>query len=162
MNGLLEITRVTLPSSCVEEFYKHLRAFGKKHLEGVALLAGKRDGNSFNVSMTIVPAQKSYSLESGLLYSVDGGELFRINKYLYGKGLTLISQVHSHPTEAYHSETDDAFPIVTVLGGLSIVIPDFAFGPISMETWAVYRLLPKTGWTELNQNEVSDLITIIS
>ena len=83
MTGFLNITNINLPFKCVEEFYQNLRNAGRKRLEGVALLAGKAKGSTFNVTATIIPAQTSYNLESGLLYSVNGEELFRINKWLY-------------------------------------------------------------------------------
>jgi hypothetical protein len=45
-------------------------------------------------------------------------------------GLGIRVQVHTHPGEAFHSPIDDAFPIIHTTGFLSLVIPNFAFGPI--------------------------------
>lgn len=42
-------------------------------------------------------------------------------------------QVHTHPGSAYHSATDDAFPVVHTPGFLSLVIPRFAHGPIGFD-----------------------------
>jgi hypothetical protein len=42
-------------------------------------------------------------------------------------------QVHTHPGEAFHSPTDDAFPIIHTVGFLSLVIPNFALGPVGFE-----------------------------
>ena len=42
-------------------------------------------------------------------------------------------QVHTHPFEAFHSPTDDKFPIVHTPGFLSLVIPNFARGPVGFE-----------------------------
>jgi hypothetical protein len=109
---------------------------------------------------TIIPAQNSYQLESGLLYSVPGEELFRINKLLYEHQLTLIAQVHSHPGAAYHSDTDDAYPIVTVQGGLSIVVPNFGHDAFDLDDWAVYRLSDKNEWKLLEEGEVRELIKV--
>src|SRR5260370_111004 len=39
-------------------------------------------------------------------------------------------QVHTHPGEAFHSPTDDAYPMIHTVGFLSLVIPNFALGPI--------------------------------
>jgi hypothetical protein len=39
-------------------------------------------------------------------------------------------QVHTHPSEAFHSPTDDDYPIVHSTGFLSLVIPNFAQGPV--------------------------------
>ena len=43
------------------------------------------------------------------------------------------AQVHTHPRDAFHSETDDNWPIVRLEGFLSLVIPNFAAGPVSFE-----------------------------
>jgi hypothetical protein len=40
-------------------------------------------------------------------------------------------QVHTHPGAAFHSPTDDAFPLIHDAGFLSLVIPDFAQGEVS-------------------------------
>ena len=162
MSGLLNISSINIPSRCLEEVYTHLRKVGIKRFEGVALWAGAPAGeSSFDITTTIIPNQTSYNHENGLLYTVDGDELYKINVWLYQNKLTLMSQIHSHPGAAYHSDTDDAFPIIAVNGGLSIVIPNFGFDELSIDTWAVYRLIPDKGWLELSDSEVKALINII-
>jgi hypothetical protein len=42
-------------------------------------------------------------------------------------------QVHTHPGAAYHSATDDEFPVIHTPGFLSLVIPNFALGDISFD-----------------------------
>ncbi len=39
-------------------------------------------------------------------------------------------QVHTHPREAFHSSTDDNFPLIHTPGFLSLVIPNFGLGPV--------------------------------
>src|SRR5437016_2582618 len=41
-------------------------------------------------------------------------------------GLYVVSQVHTHPEEAFHSHADDRWAIVRHVGALSIVLPRFA------------------------------------
>ena len=42
-------------------------------------------------------------------------------------------QVHTHPREAFHSLTDDQFPLLSDVGFLSLVIPNFAMGPVGFK-----------------------------
>ena len=63
------------------------------------------------------PKQTAYRLASGLCVRVEADELHRLNVWLYENAERLAIQVHSHPTEAFHSDTDDAYPMVTTLGG---------------------------------------------
>jgi hypothetical protein len=43
------------------------------------------------------------------------------------------AQIHTHPTEAFHSATDDTYPAVHMPGLFSLVIPDFAQGAVTLE-----------------------------
>lgn len=42
-------------------------------------------------------------------------------------------QVHTHPRRAFHSVTDDRFPIIHKPGFLSLVLPDFGLGPVGFD-----------------------------
>ncbi len=159
-NGYLNIEKIIMPHKCLVEAYNHMREAGKRRLEGVALFAGKEEGTTFKIETTIVPEQQAMSLEDGLLYAVDGEELHRINVWLYENKMSLMAQIHSHPSRAYHSSTDDAYPIVATVGGISIVVPDFASRAIDIATWAVFRLSQTKGWVELNATEKNNLFEI--
>lgn len=158
--GFLDIEMVHLPKSCAQEAIEALYKAGTRGVEGVALFAGMREGNTFSITQTIIPRQKAGAVEDGLIYVVSGEELERIGLALYDNGLQLFAQIHSHPGAAYHSETDDAYPIVTVLGGISIVVPNFARGCVRISEWAIYRLLPITGWTEVTGKQKEGLFVI--
>jgi hypothetical protein len=161
MKKLSQIRKVYISSFHIHQVYEHLQNVGKKGLEGVALWTGTHQSNTeFLIQTTLIPLQKAYSSEDGLLYFVGEEELERINLWQYENKQTLIAQIHSHPTIAYHSETDDAYPIVARLGGISIVVPYFGFKGFSIEDWAVFRLFPE-GWIELSNKETMNLIEII-
>jgi len=160
MSDFQEISTITVPIRCVEHIYEHLRSAGREGVEGVGLWFGRQEGKLFTICTSLIPAQKSYRLEEGLLYQVGSEELYRINKWAYEQNLVLLVQLNSHPGTAYHSATDDAYPIVATLGGLSIVIPNFGSDPIDKKYWKVYRLKAK-GWKELTEYEVGKLFQII-
>lgn len=58
-------------------------------------------------------------------------------------------QVHTHPGEAFHSETDDAFPLMVHAGFLSLVIPDFAMGPVGFGSAYLTEIQPDGTWREM-------------
>lgn len=158
--GYLNIKKIVLPHKCLEEAYTHMRQAGHKRLEGVALFAGKEKDSIFTIEHTIVPVQKAMNIENGLLYAVEGDELYKINVWLYENKMSLVAQIHSHPGRAYHSDTDDAYPIVATVGGISIVVPDFASRAVDISTCAVYRLSVENIWVELNSIERNNLLEI--
>jgi hypothetical protein len=88
---------------------------------------------------------------------VDGDELHRLNVWLFDHHELLGAQVHSHPHEAFHSETDDTYPIVTGRGGLSLVVPRFGRFGVRGEGVAWYRL-GTSGWHELSRIDAQRLI----
>jgi hypothetical protein len=162
MSGYLQIDKIIMPRDCLVIAYDHMRKAGQERLEAVALFAGKEAGAVFTIEKTILPRQRAVSLEDGLLYAVDGDELHRMNVWLYENNMSLIAQIHSHPTKAFHSATDDKFPIVATVGGISIVAPDFATGPVDLESCAIYRLIPDKGWVKMEIAKVRQFIQLIS
>lgn len=161
MSGFLDIKCFEFQNECLSEAYSFLKKAGNKYYEAVALFAGKVDGSNAIISEVICPLQECSRSEYGLMYTVDGKELHRINLWLYENKLKLIAQIHSHPNEAFHSETDDEFPIAATLGCLSIVVPFFAQNPLNHFEWAYFRLFSEAFWEELNQTEIKKIIKII-
>jgi hypothetical protein len=159
--GFLDLDRVLVPWSLALAANDHLRTVGRRGCEGFALWAGRREGDEFRVVETVIPAQQGLRSPNGVCVTVDREELFRLNVYLYERGLTLIAQLHSHPGQAYHSETDDTFPIATTAGAFSLVIPDFAVQPFTLNNCATYRLIPGRGWVEIDPLVVRDLIHLV-
>jgi hypothetical protein len=157
-HGFLEIEQFGFKAEVINKAYEFLAHAGKERFEAVALFAGTVSGATALVTEAILPLQKSYKLESGLMYHVEGEELHRINVWLYKNKLKLLGQIHSHPTEAYHSETDDEYPIISTVGGLSIVVPNFARGKMKHDEWAYYRLSQEGQWVEVNFESLIKII----
>jgi hypothetical protein len=61
-------------------------------------------------------------------YDLDDAWLHRFWVALGESGRSVRAQVHTHVTVAFHSGTDDTFPIVHTPGFLSLVIPNAAAG----------------------------------
>jgi hypothetical protein len=160
--GFLDVRQIRVPIGVVHEVHAHLRHVGRLGLEGVAFWAGRQEGVIFEVTDPVIPTQRTgRTADGGLAVIVDGEALFRMNVWLHRHQLTLIAQVHSHPGDAYHSDTDDAYAIQTRVGGLSIVVPDFAHAPFSLQTVAVHRLTPGGVWQLLSPTDVLTLIQVV-
>ena len=59
------------------------------------------------------------------------------------------AQIHTHPGAAFHSEIDDAFPIVHSAGFLSLVIPSFARGGANLEGAFLAERTSEGEWREV-------------
>lgn len=161
MSGFLDVVGIEVPRSAVEEAIAHLREVGASGYEGFSLWAGKVQGQLFRVEQNIVPIQYGQRSPDGVCVRVGPEELHRVNVWLYQNGMVLIAQLHSHPTEAYHSDTDDAFPIATTVGSFSIVVPNYARGPFCFKKCAIYRLMPRRGWVFVDRNETERMFRIL-
>ena len=160
MKGYTHINSITLSQEILVKAYEFLRYAGTKGVEGICLFAGQMNETTFIIKETIIPRQKGYILEQGLMYAVESDELHNLNVWLYENEMQLIAQIHSHPREAYHSLADDRYPIVDSYGGISIVVPDFASGQVSLFDTAIYRLSLSKTWDKLTSQEVKSLFIV--
>lgn len=79
-------------------------------------------------------------------YAVNDTWLTEFWKRLAASRMSVKAQIHSHPSEAFHSATDDRWPIVSQPGFLSIVVPDFGIGEANFDRAWVGRLRPDGEW----------------
>lgn len=148
--------------SVIDFTERFLADVGRRGYEGMVLWGGRRtpDACSVEIVHAVAPKQRAARGDDGVMVAVAGDELFRINADFYHRDLLLCAQVHSHPTEAYHSDTDDAFAVVTIPGGLSLVVPWYARYGIDAETTAIYRLSRDGEWVHVPPDEAVELIFI--
>lgn len=71
--------------------------------ESCAILLGKREKNEFVIG-EVVPAQNRDS--SSIRFTIEDDRLFEIYKLADEKNLSVIGIFHSHPSDAYPSNTD--------------------------------------------------------
>jgi hypothetical protein len=159
MRGLDGLARVDIPSRVVVGTQEDLREIGQDGNEGFALWIGNVVDRIAYVKGVLLPPQTPIKNEDGVGYLLDSSTLFAINQFLAKRQMRLIAQIHTHPTEAYHSAMDDKYAIVTVEGGFSLVIPDFARGPADIMTWAHYRLL-SGHWQRMTEHDVTSLFEL--
>jgi len=140
-----------VPLQLLDQVLEALQEAGRHGYEAFILLGGHLVGEKrFEFLSVYLPEQKTSRGAEGLLIVVDGDALFRANRAFYRRGQILGAQIHSHPASAYHSSTDDTYPLVTLLGGLSGVVPDFGEGGRArLDYWAWYRLVGVGQWAPI-------------
>lgn len=158
--NLADVQRFEVAADIVTRTEEAVRRAGADGYELFVLWTGALVGDTFTIRTPHVPAQTSHRLETGLCVRVEGDELHRLNRWLYEAGEVLAVQVHSHPTHAYHSDTDDTYAMVTQLGGLSIVLPDFGAHGFADPGVATYRL-NTSGWQRLRNRPAARLLRVI-
>ncbi len=157
--ALHQVSHVAVSPAIVQSTLAELQRFGRAGNEGLVLWLGGVEGATARVERLLVPPQESIQSEDGVGYFVTSQTLVALNRFLNETKLRLLAQVHSHPGEAYHSPTDDAYAIVTAEGGLSLVVPDFGLAPADVRAWAVHRLRDGV-WEFLEEDEVESLFQL--
>ena len=153
------VRRFRIKASAIRETEEAIRTAGQDGYELFVVWSGTRDYDAFKVAKVHVPEQASYKLDTGLCVRVEGSELHRLNVWLYEAQQVIGVQVHSHPADAYHSYTDDTYPIATLEGSLSIVLPFFGRDGWRSSDIVVYRL-EQGRWLKLT-GYLSDLIEVV-
>lgn len=156
---LADVEVVRLTQGVLVETVRALQDFGRQGNEGLVLWAGHIDATVATVQRALVPPQEPIRSEEGVGYFVTQETLFSLNRFLSENRLRLIAQVHSHPTEAYHSSTDDRYAIVATEGGFSLVVPYFGRSAHTPAEWAVYRL-SNACWQELTPKATQQVFQV--
>ena len=81
--------------------------------------------------------------------TIHDGWITKFWNELADRGLGVRVQVHTHPGAAFHSPTDDAFPLIHEVGFLSLVIPDFAFGEVGFDGAYLTEIQADGGWRQV-------------
>jgi hypothetical protein len=158
MTDFESIARIEVPVPAFARGYQFLRKAGKLGYEGLVLMVGIPVDTTFRVKDLWIPKQHGVRTPEGVCVTVDAPEMHRINVELYKSNLRLIGQIHTHPTDAYHSAMDDENAIARTTGSVSIVVPDFAARPFRIAECAHYRLTPGGMWSEIDAPDAERLL----
>lgn len=139
--------RYQIPHQILEDTFQHFRQCGK----------GRRECQVVWTSSWSRPELISESIHTGHRAHVGGFEvdddwLSRLWLDLAEKNIGVRIQVHTHPREAFHSYTDDQYPIVHTPGFLSLVIPDFAMGSVSLRNAFLAEIDKGGKWRQVSIN----------
>jgi proteasome lid subunit RPN8/RPN11 len=117
-----------LRRAVLEETFSHLRSCGVGRRECVAYWLGPRAAEG-EATEVVHPRHTA----TATAYDVDGAWLNELWLRLARDELDLRAQVHTHPGSAFHSSRDDDMAAIQIAGFRSLVIPNFALGPVSLD-----------------------------
>jgi hypothetical protein len=132
-----------LSTSVLDRTFEALRKCGAGKRECVVYWTGP--SNQDLVDCVDHPLHKSWPYG----YQVSDNWLTSFWFALADSRRSVKAQVHTHPGRAFHSTTDDKFPIVSQAGFMSIVIPNFATGEQSLDSAWIGCLQTDGGWQHL-------------
>jgi hypothetical protein len=133
-----------LNGGVLEATFKHFRACGCGRRECQVLWLSSWDSPE-HITRVVHPRHKAHL--GGFV--LDDQWLSDFWLELGNTNMGIRVQVHTHPGEAFHSPTDDEFPIIHKPGFLSLVIPNFGLGPVGFGQAFLTEIQPDGGWQEV-------------
>jgi hypothetical protein len=157
------ISRYLIPLEIISTTQSYLKKLGSENLEGIAYWTGIFKGSEAIVRNVIFPADYANNSAGSFAFSsVDLETAFKVGNEIHKRKEYLLLQLHTHPYEAFHSFTDNNYPISHRVGFISIVIPHFARFPMEdRSTWKVYKYKGKGKWRPLGKREVTKKFIIV-
>lgn len=154
-----DVEAFSIPRGVLKAAEAFLRERGRLGAEGVVLLGGATRSGGVLLNTLVIPGQVAYIFEDGVCVDVPGSSAARAIAVLSACGSPVYVKIHTHPTNAYHSEADDANPLMRFDGGTSVVIPNFCRGDLTrLDDWAAYRI--RAGSWQWRRVEASNLFAI--
>lgn len=129
---------VRISAALVEQTVDVLRAASS--VERVVLWLGRRRAGDVVVMEVFVPMQET----EADFFRIPSGGMADLLAHLRDQRLMVAAQVHSHPFEAFHSPADDRWAVVSHVGALSLVVPEFCQNTTAtsfIDDAKVYRLV---------------------
>lgn len=135
-------TTLLVTSAVLSEVGTYFEERGSHGCEGTALIAGgalEGDQTLVMGDRLVVPDQSARPVPYASVTITLTGELQMATALRADQ--RYFARIHSHPTLAFHSTTDDRNPILTHHGAISIVVPYFGLGlRQGLDSCAVYVL----------------------
>lgn len=144
---------VRLPQSLLEQTFTELRQCGDGRRECQALWVGPWSDPEL-ITQVVHPLHTANAIG----FELDDEWFNSFWLWLADEKLGVRTQVHSHPTIAYHSSIDDENPVVATPGFLSLVLPNFAQGRVGFEAAFLAQIDAKGKWHQVSIAEHIEVV----
>lgn len=133
-----------LPRRMIDETFAHFRSCGNGENECQVYWLSHQERP---LDLIEVSHPRHWASRYGL--AIEGKWISNFWSDIANRKMSVRFQVHTHPAQAFHSATDDAFPLMFHAGFLSLVIPDFALGPIGFEGAYLTEIQSDGEWKQI-------------
>jgi proteasome lid subunit RPN8/RPN11 len=140
--------RLRVAGDLLPATFRVLQDCGRGECECAAYWTGPSGGNAVDALEHPTHSRSPFG------YQIDDDWLTNFWRQLAVAKRSVKAQVHTHPGGAFHSTTDDRWPIVSQTGFISIVLPSFATGRPSLDDAWVGVMLQDGSWEQQSGSEV--------
>jgi hypothetical protein len=144
---------VRLRSEVLEQAFGHLRRCGAGRRECVVYLTSSLAEPDL-IDRVQHPAHRASAVE----YEVALPVIAELFTEMLRARRCVRAQMHTHPGPAYHSPRDNDFALVSTPGYLSIVLPNFAQGPVNLNGAFIAERTPEGGWASVQPSDYVEIL----
>jgi len=114
--------------------------------ESGAFLLGSQQGDSARITdFVLYDDLDPHALDSGIV-RFDGRYFSDLWAICKTRGLTVVADVHVHPSGSGQSDSDRAHPMICRAGHIALILPHFATGTQPRHDIGIYRYLGNKKW----------------
>ncbi|MBR0598592.1 hypothetical protein [Sinanaerobacter chloroacetimidivorans] len=160
MAGSLFFREISVPRRITTATEEFSRKKGKEGFEARVYWIGTRQfNNTASITRVFMPRQLARKTIFGVSVEIpEEGNLELIESLK--KGELALVKLHTHPREAYLSETDIANPFFRHEGAISIVVPNFCRNPLSDLTGCSVNVFNNGQWCSLSKKQIITLFRV--
>jgi hypothetical protein len=139
-----QLKELLIPTSLFDLSLRGLRGYIPR--EGLCYWFGREIENAIGLVM-VVAFPRIYSSESS--FELAPGQMAELTTRSQQKGLWLLAQVHTHPTDEPHSTADEEWAPTRRLGFISVVVPFGAqFSNLRQPHWRCFECDSAGRWVD--------------
>jgi len=158
--SLADVARILVPQRIVDESLSAIRQAAAADDELFLFWSGTLRDRELQIEHVLCPPQRCVHSEDGMGVVISGEALHQQSVWLAAHGQTLGVQLHAHPDDAYHSDSDDRHAVVTRTGALSVVLAQFGQSSLIAPATRVYRL-ERSGWRRITPAQWSSILQVV-
>ena len=152
---------IEIPQSIFNQTLKQLQQVGEDYKEGIAYWSGVLNNNNGVIKNVIFADDYPEFHNESYFANVSLETSFKIGEKIHQRNEFLFAQIHTHPSDAFHSFVDDNYPISHRIGFLSIVIPNFGKNIYLLQQCKIFEYKAKAKRNELKEKYVSKKFKVI-
>lgn len=145
---------IQISKSIFDTTLHQLQKVGEDYKEGIAYWSGILNRSNGIIKNVIFADDYPEFHNEPYFANVSLETSFKIGEKIHQRNEFLFAQIHTHPSDAFHSFVDNNYPISHRIGFLSVVIPNFGKNIDSLQQCKIFEYKGKAKWDELKNNHI--------
>lgn len=128
------------------------RGNGATRESGAFLLGGREDGRARISDFVLYDDLDPHCLDTGIV-RFDGRYYDDLWQICRDRGMSVVADVHVHPAGSYQSGSDRENPMISCVGHVALIIPDFAAPSVRRSRVGIYEYQGGKAWLTIPTGE---------